>query len=175
VALILVRHPRPAPGHEGRCYGRLDIAPGADPAAAGAILAGAGRVDRIVSSPSARCRRPAMLLARRLRLPLRVDPAWAEINFGAWEGVLWEAVPRGELDAWAADLVHARPHGGESVGMLLARVRRAIRRLPRRGRTLVLTHAGPIRAALVASGVGAAAWSRPVPFGAIVRLDEPAR
>lgn len=171
MALILVRHPRPAPGHEGRCYGRLDIAPGADPGTAGAILAAAGRVDRIVSSPSVRCRRPAALIARRLRLPLRLDPAWREMDFGAWEGVAWEDVPRAELDAWAADLVHARPHGGESVGMLLARVRRGLGRLPRRGRTLVLTHAGPIRAALVASGAGGAAWSRPVPFGGIVTLD----
>ena len=50
------------------------------------------------------------------------------MDFGRWEGLPWSAVPRAELDAWAADLMHARPHGGESVAMLLARTRRALAR-----------------------------------------------
>jgi alpha-ribazole phosphatase len=172
LALILVRHPLPASSHQGRCYGRLDLPAGRYPAAAArALLARTGRIDRIVSSPARRCREPAALLARRLRVPIRCDPAWREMDFGAWEGLAWEAVPRAELDAWADDLINARPHGGESVAMLLARIRRELRRLPRRGRTLVLTHAGPIRAALVATGAGPEAWNRRIPFGAAVVLD----
>jgi alpha-ribazole phosphatase len=158
---------------DGRCYGRTDLAPGPDlPAAAQAIARAAGPLDRIVSSPLLRCRRLAGLLAARLRIPLRLDPDWREMDFGAWEGLPWDAVPRGELDAWAADLLHARPHRGESVAMLLARTRRALRRARAAGgRTLAVTHAGPIRAALFAATGSAAAWQRPVAFGEIVRID----
>lgn len=169
MAVILLRHLAPEGGH-GRCYGRTDLAPA--PAAAAslpAILASVGGIDRIVSSPLRRCRALARLLGARLRLPVRLDPAWREMDFGRWEGLAWDAVPRMELDAWSADLLHARPHGGESVAMLLARIRRAIRCLSARERTLVVTHAGPMRAALVAAGAGQAAWARPIGFGEVVR------
>ncbi len=172
MALILVRHTPPAAG-EGRCYGRTDLPPGPGlRAGARAILRRLPPVDRVVSSPLLRCRRLAALLAARLRVPLRLDPDLREIDFGAWEGLAWDTVPRRELDAWAADFLHARPHGGESVAMLLARTRRALRRARASGpRTLAVTHAGPIRAALHAAGGGSDAWQRTVGFGEVVRLD----
>ena len=54
------------------------------------------------------------------------DERLREFDFGTWEGVRWDAIPRAELDAWAADFFHARPHGGESVHMLRERVETAI-------------------------------------------------
>ena len=68
--------------------------------------------------------------------------------------------------------MHARPHGGESVAMLLARTRRALARcraVP--GHTLAVTHAGPIRAALLATGGDADAWQRAIGFGETIALD----
>lgn len=169
MALILLRHLAPAEAPRGMCYGRTDLAPPPMPAAAlAAIAARVARPERIVASPLRRCRVLALALGARLRLPVRFDPGWREIDFGRWEGRPWAEIPRGELDAWAADLLRARPHGGESVAMLLARTRRAIGRLPPGGRTLVVTHAGPIRAALVAAGAGG--WARPVAFGEAVTL-----
>lgn len=171
--MILVRHLRPLAA-EGRCYGRSEVAvarPG--PGEARRILRAAGRIERVVSSPLRRCRALARLLAAEAGAPLRLDPDWREIDFGRWEGVPWAAIPRAELDAWAADLAGARPHGGESVAMLRERVRRAIARLGggRRGaRTLVVTHAGPIRAALFLAGAGEGAWTRPVGFGEVVAV-----
>jgi alpha-ribazole phosphatase len=166
MALILLRHLAPA-GGAGVCYGRSDLAPGPDLAAgARAIAARVPQPARIVTSPLSRCRCLAGLLGHRLRVPVWVDPDWREIDFGAWEGLAWDAVPRRELDAWAADLFHARPHGGESVAMLLARTRRALRRT--RPGTLVVTHAGSIRAALVAGGAGAAGWNRRIRHGEAV-------
>ena len=171
MALILLRHGRPA-GAEGRCYGRADLAPGPRLLReAQSVAARLAPVDRIVSSPLRRCRRLAALLGARFGVPVGLDPAWREIDFGAWEGLAWDAVPRAEIDAWAADFLHARPHGGESVAMLLARVRRALARAGRpRGRALVVTHAGPIRAALFATGAGPAAWQRSVGFGELVEI-----
>ena len=169
--LILVRHTRPAAA-PGICYGRTDIAaaPGFEPEAA-RLAARLAPADRVVSSPLRRCTALASRLARTLAAPLTLDPRWREMDFGAWEGRPWDAIPRPELDAWAADLMHARPHGGESVAMLAARTAEAIAACPAHERGIVVTHAGPIRAARVASGAGAAAWSRPVPFGGIVTLD----
>ncbi|MFO1142167.1 MAG: alpha-ribazole phosphatase family protein [Amaricoccus sp.] len=171
MALILLRHGRPA-GAADRCYGRTDLLTGPHLLCeAQSIAAALAPVDRIVSSPLRRCRRLAALLGARLGVPVRFDPAWREIDFGAWEGLAWDAVPRAQLDAWAADFLHARPHGGESVAMLLARVRGALaraRRVP--GRVLAVTHAGPIRAALFATGAGPTAWQRNVGFGELVEI-----
>jgi alpha-ribazole phosphatase len=170
VALTLVRHTRPADA--GRCYGRLEVAIAPDFAAeADALAARLPRPDRIVTSPLGRCRRLADRLGARLRLPVAIDPDWQEMDFGRWEGLPWDAVPRSELDAWAADLLQARPHGGESVAMLLARTRRALDRCRGPAGTLVVTHAGPMRAALVATGGGDAAWRRAIGFGEAITLD----
>lgn len=174
MALTLIRHLAPPEG-AGLCYGRSDLtASGVLPDAA-RRLAGFRPVDRIVTSPLIRCRILAVRLGRTLGLPVRIDPDWREMDFGRWEGLPWDHVPRAELDAWAADLVHARPHGGESVAQLLARTRRALSRWHGGGHTLVVTHAGVIRAALVAAGAGVAAWQRPIGFGEAVTLAPPAR
>ncbi|MFT3973858.1 MAG: histidine phosphatase family protein [Amaricoccus sp.] len=166
--LILLRHLAPT-GGEGRCYGRTDLAPGPGLDAGAARLARRlPRPARIVTSPLRRCRTLARRLGARFRVPVTVAPGWTEIDFGAWETLPWDQVPRAELDAWAADLLHARAHGGESVAMLLARTRRALVRTPRG--SLVVTHAGPIRAALVATGAGASGWSRRIGFGEAVAI-----
>lgn len=165
MALTLVRHTRTAA--EGICYGRSEVplAPGF--AAATAALAARLAPAPIVSSPLGRCRRLAESLAAALGSPLRLDPRLTEIDFGAWEGRAWDAIPRAELDAWAADLLDARPHGGESVAMLLARTRAALAGIS--GPAIVVTHAGVIRAALFANG-DEGAWQRRVPYATPIRL-----
>lgn len=169
MALTLVRHTRPA--HEGVCIGRTDVplAPGFA-AEAAAVAAALGPVARIASSPLARCRRLAEVLGAATGAPVALDPRLAEMDFGAWEGRRWDAIPRAELDAWAADLTGARPHGGESVAMLLERTRAALADCREAdGPWLVVSHAGVIRAALFAAG-DPDAWQRPVGFGEIVRI-----
>ena len=86
------------------------------------------------------------------------------MDFGAWEGRPWDAIARAELDAWAADFMDARPHGGESVAMLAARTAAAIAAgRAAGGRTVVVTHAGPIRAAL-------GDWDRAIGYGEAIEL-----
>jgi alpha-ribazole phosphatase len=169
MGLILARHTRPAAA--GICHGRSDAALAASfPAETEALRAELPPLDRIVTSPLARCRRLADALGDRLGLPVAADPDLAEMDFGAWEGRPWDAIPRPELDAWAADLLGARPHGGESVAMLLARTRRALARLrSAAGMSLAVTHAGVIRAALFDAG-DADAWQREIPFARAIRL-----
>lgn len=169
MALILARHTRLAVS--GICYGRSDAV--LAPSFAGeteALLAELPEIARIVTSPLARCRRLADALGDRLGLPVAADPDLAEMDFGTWEGRPWDAIPARELDAWAADLLGARQHGGESVAMLLARTRRALARLSGApGESLAVTHAGVIRAALFDAG-DADAWHREIPFARAIRL-----
>ena len=165
MALILLRHTRPAVA-EGLCYGRTDLALaenfGDDVAALARDLPS---FRRILSSPLSRCLRLAQALSAVRAVPMAVDPRLTEMDFGAWEGRAWSALPRPELDAWAADLLHARPHGGETVAELAARTAAA---LDEAGRgpvpALVVTHAGVIKAA-IARTEGPAGWDARLAFG----------
>ena len=142
-----MRHTRPVLGTDF-CYGSLDIAV-ADSfeADADAAMATLPAFERIVSSPLRRARQLAERIAKRRQLVLSVDPRVREMDFAAWEGRPWSAIPRAELDTWAADFLDARPHGGESVRMLRRRCREAIEDYAgRAGDTLVVCHAGVVRA-----------------------------
>ena len=111
-------------------------------------------VARVVTSPRRRCRLLAEAIAAARGLELGEDARLAEMDFGAWEGRRWDALPRAELDAWAADFEGARPHGGESVAMLAARVGAALAAAePADPPVLWVTHSGVVRAACALAGV----------------------
>lgn len=167
--VTLVRHTRPNVA-EGLCYGRLDVGlldTFADEAAA--LLRALPEVRRVVSSPLLRCRRLAEYIATMRALPLQVDQRLSEMDFGAWEGRPWSALPAGELDSWANDFMHARPHGGESVAMLQRRVDRALADWTARQEPVALvTHSGVIKAAFSAGGTEARDFAAAVDFGGIM-------
>lgn len=137
--LHLIRHPRPlvAPGI---CYGALDVA-AEDAAAVAAVLRGELPPGLpLWSSPLRRCRE----LAEELHRQPVLDARLREMDFGAWEGRLWDDIPRAELDAWAADVAGYAPPGGESPLALQRRVLAFVATLPVAEAVLV-THAGVIR------------------------------
>lgn len=155
--LYLIRHPRPEQV-QGRCYGRLDVAISAealDEALASirahpeaeTLLGG-----EFFSSPATRC----LLLARALAAPREITPSddLQEMDFGAWEGLAWDAVPRAHLDAWAAQVWDYRPGGAESASMVADRWRRWSLWLQRSGigTAVAVTHAGVIRVAKLCTG-----------------------
>jgi alpha-ribazole phosphatase len=149
--LTLVRHPQPlvAPGI---CYGRTDLAVAPDVAqrAAATLAATLPPAARLYSSPLQRCSTLAALLSHPT-----LDSRLAELDFGQWEMQPWHAIPKAEVDAWAADLVHYRPGGGESVLQLTSRVARFyddMCRLPDE-QAIVICHAGTMRV-LVACQAG---------------------
>jgi len=173
VALILIRHTRPLVA-AGVCYGvsDLDCAESFE-AEAATVLAQLPRLDRLVTSPLRRCVRLAERVAAAHGVAPTLDARLREMDFGAWEGQAWSALDRAEIDAWAADFHHARPHGGESVAMLAARVEAALaEHAAAPGATAIVTHLGVIRAAMAGRGVEEA-WRFEAPFGAIVPLDQP--
>jgi alpha-ribazole phosphatase len=177
--IYLIRHPPPS-GTDGLCYGRLEMAvtPQALDEAADAVSAqipGETLDDaRVYCSPSSRC----VELARRIASPREPTPAedLLEMNFGRWQGLAWDAVPREEIDAWAKDVWRYRPGGGESAEMVAARWQRWLSQLRNDGGSVVaVTHAGVIRVALAHSGQWehAAALEAVVPFGSVHRVDVP--
>lgn len=147
--VVLIRHARPEVD-AGICYGSLDLALSmpVTPAAA-SIVAGLAQPHRVVASPALRARDTAAQLAACLPdLPdVEVESRLREMDFGAWEGQRWDAIPRDALDLWAADLMGARPHGGESPAQVSARVGEWADALDAESdqRLWVITHAGPMR------------------------------
>lgn len=178
--LILVRHPQPdvAPGI---CYGSSDVP--ASPAAISQVadsLRVAGLPDDlpVYASPLRRCAE----LAHALERPVTLDARLAEMDFGAWEMRSWDGIPRDEVDAWAADLLHYRPGGGENVLDVVRRVAAFRDELRQAGHpaALLICHAGTIRllSALQAGGgvhaaaLRAAASAHHIAYGEVIVLKD---
>ncbi len=162
MALTLVRHTTPAV-MPGTCYGMTDLplADSFDDECA-TVLETLPRHGAVLTSPLSRCHRLARAIADHWTVPLTVSVSWREMDFGAWEGVAWDAVPRDGLDAWAADFHGYDGHGGESVGALETRIRAALSAA--QPDTLIVTHSGPIRAAMAIWGQGDG-WDTKTGFG----------
>ena len=168
--LILVRHTRPLVA-DNVCYGATDLAlaPTFEEEAA-RVIESLPPAERLVTSPLGRCRRLAERIAAATASAPVIDARLREMDFGTWEGVPWDAIPRAELDAWAADFLDARPHGGESVRMLYERARSAVADYRSTGLShIVVTHAGVIKA-VRAEDHYPDAWKSNVAFGATVPL-----
>jgi alpha-ribazole phosphatase len=139
VILHLVRHPKPLVD-PGICYGRLDLEAENAEAVAAQLSNELAPGLPVWSSPLRRCRSLAELLHPR---PI-LDERLIEMNFGLWEGRPWEAIPRHELDAWAADIAGYAPPGGESPCELQRRALDFVAGLDV-PEAVVVTHAGVIR------------------------------
>ncbi|MEM9572553.1 MAG: alpha-ribazole phosphatase family protein [Pseudomonadota bacterium] len=173
MALVLLRHTTPNIA-AGICYGQTDLDVAETfPSEAEQALEALPAIDHIVTSPLTRCRRLAEFVGARLKLPVEQDVRIGEMDFGAWEGQAWSAIPRGELDQWADDFYRARPHGGEAVEMLHARTVAAVEAWNQVGKTgLLVTHAGVIRAAL-AQGQSASDFQTAIDFGGFISIPCP--
>jgi alpha-ribazole phosphatase len=146
VKLHLVRHPQPDVAPK-LCYGASDVAVAeAELARVHANLRGRGLSGMLPvhASPLQRCAQ----LARRLQpRSLAFDARLAEMDFGRWEMRDWDDIPRTEVDAWAADLLHYRPGGAECEHDVARRVAAFIDDLRQAGTSeaLLVCHAGTIR------------------------------
>jgi probable phosphoglycerate mutase len=110
----------------------------------------------LLTSPLLRTRQTAQILAAALGLQAELAHEWSELRLGEWNGLTYRQIGQGWPDEFAAwhDSPSARPPGGESVDELRIRVEAALRRLRRTeaGKSVVLvTHAGPIRAAVASA------------------------
>ncbi|MDR5783681.1 histidine phosphatase family protein [Caballeronia sp. LZ065] len=109
----------------------------------------AGEITRVISSPARVAREMAACIAH----DFDIDPAFDDIDYGRWRGRSIRELADDEaaqLSAWLTD-PQARPHGGESIEMLAARVIEGLARIEREmpcGRCIVVTHAIVVKAAV---------------------------
>ena len=167
--LILLRHP--STRAKGICYGHTDVA-----------LSDAAREEirialnvtpsakRIVSSDLSRALVLASRIGARDDIPVERDPRLRELFFGNWENKPWNVIGREASDPWAADPWNVRPPGGETFAELSHRVNEALSELD--PGTVVVAHAGPIRAARVVheGAVFAELFRERVPFATPIAL-----
>lgn len=117
-------------------------------------LRGYTKWSAVVSSPQKRCSEFAAQLANHQNIPLSVDRAWQEMNFGRWTGQpyqsVWDADAQLLKQLWKAPLDFTAPQG-ESMCDFIARIQDGWETLLNQNQgehILVLTHAGTIRALL---------------------------
>jgi broad specificity phosphatase PhoE/ribonuclease HI len=119
----------------------------------------AGSVDAVVASPVRRTQESAEIIAERLGRTLEVEPGFAEMEFGVWDGLTFAEVAekhKADLDQWLGSLDVA-PEGGESFRVVQKRVLDGLDRLleTHGGKTVVVvSHVTPIKT-LVAHAVDA--------------------
>jgi probable phosphoglycerate mutase len=118
---------------------------------AAALLARRGTIQAIVSSPLARTRETAGIIAARLGLDVSVDDGLRETDFGAWEGLTFAEVRErhpDDLNAWLASPDAEPTGGGESFAATATRIAATRDKLiaAYTGRTVLLvTHVTPIK------------------------------
>lgn len=174
--LVLVRHGATAYTADKRFSGGLA---GTDPGLTdegraqvrevAAWLAPLGEaVDVVVTSPVRRTRESAEIVAERLGLEWAVEPGFAEMEFGAWDGLTFAEVREqrpDELEAWLGSL-DVTAGGGESFTQVGARVLDGLARLldQHTGETvIVVSHVTPIKT-LVAHALDA-------PLSSLFRME----
>ncbi|MBP5866984.1 bifunctional RNase H/acid phosphatase [Streptomyces scabiei] len=125
-----------------------------------AALAARGTIQEVVSSPLARCRETAGIVATRLGLGMTVEDGLRETDFGAWEGLSFGEVRErypDDMNAWLASPDAEPTGGGESFAAVAHRVAatRDALAAAHRGRTVLLvSHVTPIKT-LVRLALGA--------------------
>ena len=181
--LILVRHPAPEVA-SGICYGGSDVAvaPHILAAARASLCASLPANIPLYTSPLSRCSALASKLAGDLQASqFTHDARLVEMDFGSWELRAWQDIERGEIDAWALDLAHYRPGGGENVLAMARRIAAFLDELLREqhAAVIIICHAGTIRLLsalqaglpLAQTALLAASSAHKIAYGAVVTLD----
>jgi probable phosphoglycerate mutase len=107
-------------------------------------------VDVVVTSPVRRTVESAEIVGEVLGHPVEVEDGFAEMEFGAWDGLTFAEVAerhKDEMDTWLGSLDHA-PGGGESFRAVEKRVLTARDRVlaEHKGKTIVVvSHVTPIK------------------------------
>lgn len=151
--VVVIRHGRTEANDQGRWQGQTD-----------GVLTGEGRdqarrlaghlppLDAIYTSPLARARETAEILAQPHGTPLTIDDDLVEIGFGAWEGRTKDEITAADPDTMARlvageDVV--RGGSGETFTSVSVRMRGAVERIAAAhpgGRVGVVSHGGASRA-----------------------------
>jgi alpha-ribazole phosphatase len=155
-----------APARAGLMLGRTDD--DVIPSGLAACVEQARSFDctRLISSDLRRARR----CAEAIGTPA-IDARWRELDFGDWDGRSASEIDDAALGRFWNDPDAFPPPAGERWSALRTRVGAALAALPPEP-TLVVTHGGPMRAAIAElCGLGlAATWALDLPYAAVLSL-----
>jgi broad specificity phosphatase PhoE len=108
----------------------------------------------VVSSPRLRTRQTAELIANQLGVTLRIDRRLDEIDYGTWTLRTFRSLAADpQWQCWNAERSRSCPPGGETMAEAARRMIEALRDIAQRQTSLasiIVSHAEPIRAALLA-------------------------
>lgn len=168
--LHLLRHGEP--DSPGRLMGRTDCPSTAAGIEACIERAEGLKVEAIVSSNLSRAQAAAEAIGRRKGLAVTINSLWRELDFGAWDGQATEEIDPAALARFQANPDANPPPRGEPWSQLVARVGRALDRLPPRD-TLIVTHGGAMRAALahLCDLRERNTWAVALPYAALLTLN----
>ncbi len=154
--LYLVRHLDIETAAENKCIGQTDVplsSKGQSAVADMANFLAELKPECVISSDLQRCAVLAKAVGKIVGIESEFSASWREIYFGRWEERRWRDIEITDsiaLQAWMKDIVRVTPPDGESFERLYSRIGLQVDLLIQRPeqRFVVITHAGPIRAAI---------------------------
>jgi alpha-ribazole phosphatase len=169
----LIRHGEPAARARNRCYGKLDIglseAGRAQMNTAAACLREQPTI--LYCSPRSRATESAAILAKAMNCPVHEVPELAEIDFGDFEGLLYDEIAERYPDAyqqWMEHPTEVRFPNGECFAEMRDRVMTAFQLLLAKhdGETIALVSHGGVNRIIIA-------WALQMPDHCLFRLAQP--
>jgi len=130
-------------------------------------------ITEIYSSPLMRCHKMAQFIQQKTESVLILDDRLKEMNFGNWEMENWADISRADLDVWATNPFGFKPPMGESFNDIILRSTEFYEEMKFKSSSLIVTHAGIIRAYLVTLlGMSPKdALNFELPFSCLCKLD----
>jgi alpha-ribazole phosphatase len=128
--------------------------------------------EAIYSSPLTRCR----LLAERFQQNIQYDSRLMEMDFGVWEGKLWDNIENtSEATEWFKNYLEVACPGGESYIDLINRTTSFLNELQAQEiqNCCLVTHGGPIRAILsVVEGKSPEEmFNQKISYGEVIQIE----
>ncbi len=175
--LYLVRHTR-VDVPNGFCYGFTDVP------LAETFISESNEVikklkgvsfNAIYSSPLTRCTQLAIRIANGSEI--NFDERLKEMNFGNWEGKLWDDIyPTTEAKGFFDDFVRNSASNGECFSDVISRVKSFIDEISSKSElndVLIVTHGGPIRAfcSIINGTNPASIFDLQVDYGEVMKLE----
>ena len=180
-SLYLVRHGEIDRKWQGRYLGDRDVPLRKDAISQlvllAEVLAGEG-AGHLVTSNLVRCQRSAAAIATIIRLKPEIEPRFKEISLGKWDGQNQNTVKKKQPQLYLRrgnNLWQFRTPQGESFTQVGKRAEFAARGYLRRfTKTIIVTHAGVIRALLckLAEHSFAETMKIKIPYGSCIVLEQ---